>query len=314
VRSVVSGIGTDVENLAQAYEGLRASIPEDGIAVLNDASGALAVSRFQPAFRRMIKNRPVGLRGMLEEVDSPVGRLLFPAFDRFILPSVRDIGTWEPAEADFLRSVLKPGMLAVGVGANVGYTALLMAGSVGPTGLVVALEPEPLNFQLLEANVRRNRARVFPVHAAAGQTTGSIILERSPDNAGDHRTAHHPMGIAHVEVPLVALDDLFPPDTIVDVIVIDAQGFDHLIIRGMKRLLADSSPHLLVEFWPVGIINAGDDPDEVLASYQQLGYTMRILPDVDVSGLTAAEIVAREPEGKDYVTLAMIPDRSHVEA
>lgn len=304
----VDGLAAYVDQLAVAQAALRSEIAiQDHVAVLNDASGTLAVSRFQPAFRRMRQVGTSSIHGMLEDVDSAVGKLLFPAFDRFILSSVRETGTWESAEAAYLRSILRPGMLAVNVGANVGYTALLMAGCVGPTGLIIALEPEPLNFKLLDNNVRRNRAPVFPVHAAAGQATGSIILERSPDNAGDHRTALHPMGVAPVEVPLVALDDLFPEDTTLDVVVIDAQGFDHRIVEGMRRLISDSRPHLVVEFWPVGIVNIGDDPDDVLERYKQLGYELMMLPETDVNDLTAAEILSKHPEGGDHLTLAMIP-------
>jgi hypothetical protein len=90
-------------------------------------------------------------------------------------------------------------------------------------------------------------------------------------------------------------------------VVIDAQGFDHRIIEGMRRVIGESHPRLLIEFWPVGIVNAGDDPDEVLERYRQLGYGLMMLPDVEATALSAAEIVSKHPEGKDHVTLAMIP-------
>ena len=311
-----SDLGEQVEKLSDQLVRLvreneelkkEVSVLSRAVPVMNEHSGALVAFRFKPAFERIRRNITPGPGGMLEEVDSDVGPLLFASFDRFIRAGIRETGTWEVEEAKYLRSVLHAGMTVLDVGANVGYTALLMAECVGSTGLVVALEPEPLNFQLLDANVRRNQSNVFPVHSAAGEVTGSIVLERSPDNAGDHRTAAHPIGVAPVEVPLVALDDLFPSGTRLDFVVIDAQGYDHRVIAGMSRIVEECRPPMLIEFWPVGIVGSGDDPDQVLDGYRELGYRMILLPDTDVTDLSPDCILAKHPEGKDHVTLALVP-------
>jgi protein-L-isoaspartate O-methyltransferase len=52
-------------------------------------------------------------------------------------------GTFEASEAKVLMGRLAPGMTFIDVGANVGYFTALAARCVGPTGLVVALEPSP---------------------------------------------------------------------------------------------------------------------------------------------------------------------------
>ena len=63
------------------------------------------------------------------------------------------------------------------------------------------------------------------------------MLQRSPDNAGDHRTAQHPLGLAPVTVPVVALDDLLPDDMRIDFVVADAQGYDHRVFQGMVGMI-----------------------------------------------------------------------------
>ena len=53
---------------------------------------------------------------------------------------------------------------------------------------MVALEPAPLNFALLNANLRRNGvANVLTIPAAAWRKSGTARLEVDPHNTGDHR-------------------------------------------------------------------------------------------------------------------------------
>ena len=81
--------------------------------------------------------------------------------------------------------------MVVDVGANVGlYTA--MAGmAVGPAGRVVALEPDPECFGVLQQTIRVNvLENVDAVFAAASDSNGTTRLFTSSDNRGDNRLYH----------------------------------------------------------------------------------------------------------------------------
>jgi FkbM family methyltransferase len=305
--------GREVTVRLNALEGAIERIDADEVpsanvelpTVLNGSLGSLVVSRYRPTFIRASIDPAVSPQ-ILESVHSDVGPLVFPAFDRFMLPHIRNVGAWEADESAHLRATLRPGMKVLDIGANVGYMALVMAEAVGDDGFVIALEPEPLNFELLCHNLRRNGAtNVVPVHSAAGERTGTITLQRSPDNAGDHRTAPHPVGIAPLDVPLVAIDDLLGPDQVVDFVLIDAQGYDHRVVQGMAETIKRCRPRMLIEFWPIGILGLGEDPDEVLDQYRSLGYRIHLLPDKDVSHLGAEEILTHTT-GK-HVNLSLSP-------
>src|SRR3954466_13046781 len=58
-------------------------------------------------------------------------------------------------ELSTLRSLIRPGMVIADVGANVGFYALEMSKCVGPSGRVLAFEPDPLTFRLLQERVSR---------------------------------------------------------------------------------------------------------------------------------------------------------------
>ncbi|MCA1844224.1 MAG: FkbM family methyltransferase, partial [Actinobacteria bacterium] len=236
-----------------------------------------------------------------------VGPMLYPADDTVVTPWVAAHGSWEPEESQFLRSLLRPGMGFIDIGAHVGYVSLLAAECIGPRGTGIALEPAPGNFAFLNANLLlAGASRILPVPAAAWRTSGEVQLGLSPDNSGDHRVSDHRSG-ATVSVPAVALDDLLPPDLSVGVIKVDAQGRDHVALEGAVGTISKSRPVVLVEYWPEGITELGDEPEQVLDFYRSLGFNLRMLgDDIDCSkNSCVVEAALAKPGG--YGTLILTP-------
>lgn len=94
------------------------------------------------------------------------------AQDRVIMPNLRDLHTWEPELTEVLTRHVSSGVTAIDVGANIGYTSRVLARLVGESGTVIALEPEPLNFSVLCANMSDlGPERVRCVQAAAAACT-----------------------------------------------------------------------------------------------------------------------------------------------
>ena len=63
-------------------------------------------------------------------------------------------GAYECALVRMLRSFLKPGMVFLDLGANIGYFSAIAAALVGTSGRVFAFEPSPHCFTYLERNLR----------------------------------------------------------------------------------------------------------------------------------------------------------------
>lgn len=246
------------------------------------AAGAIDAESAAEAWRRRLEED--WARGVARPVVEPavrletrVGSLLVSSHDRVMLPMLRDEEWWEDEECEQLEALLRPGMTFVDIGAHVGFMSLLGARAVGPEGRVLAVEPSPANFDLLRVNLATNgMSHVTAVEAAALDRTASANLSLSPFNTGDHRAYPMPSA-ATVAVVGLALDDVIPPDTKIDVVKVDAQGTDHLAIRGMQATLRRSRSVLLVEYWPPGIEELGDDPLEVLGEYRDLGFDVRLL-------------------------------------
>lgn len=189
------------------------------------------------------------------------------------------MGCHEREDLAAFRSLLKPGMCVADIGANIGLYAAVAAKAVGPTGLVVAIEPAPHNFALLERTAELNGfAQIRPIQAAAGDRPGELALYLSDDNTGDNRIYATPAGPRReVRVRCVRLDDLWASEAFPapDVIKIDIQGAEALAFEGMGQLLT-RKPGLkvLMEFWPWGIRQTGRDPAALLRSLRALGFAL----------------------------------------
>jgi FkbM family methyltransferase len=89
-------------------------------------------------------------------------RLLLDADDPGLSRELLDRGTREPEQRFIVERLLRPGLVAFDLGANLGYYTVMMAKLVGQRGAVYAVEPFPDSFRLLDENIRRNR--LFNVH------------------------------------------------------------------------------------------------------------------------------------------------------
>jgi len=267
----------------------------------------LAEQRLDARLAAIVDDRAAAADSVAVETD--VGILLLHAGDEVMTPYIVEHRRWEVAEGAWLRSVLRPGDTVVDCGANVGYFSLLASRAVGPTGAVVAVEPDRDNLRLLRANLWRNGCdNVLVLAAAAHDARGLLALRHNPTNAGDHQV-HAAAAAGDVLVPCMALDDVFD-DTTVQVVKIDTQGTDHLAIAGLRRTLATSpAAQALVEFWLQGMAERGIDAGAVLAGYRALGRPLLVLGDegVAVAATDAQIIEAAQAAPGRYINLVLGP-------
>jgi FkbM family methyltransferase len=93
------------------------------------------------------------------------------------------LNQWEPETVAFFKRVVRPGDRVLDIGAHVGYYTRLFARLVGPAGKVVAVEPHPENFRLLEENTK-DFSQVFRFNVAAGDKEDELQLYDGYDNTG----------------------------------------------------------------------------------------------------------------------------------
>lgn len=180
-------------------------------------------------------------------------------------------GVYSPAESDFVRKWLKPSMVAIDVGANVGYFTLLFSRLVGQSGKVFAFEPTRRTFQFLIDNIRLNEcSNVYPFNSAVGDHSGQLQLIQAESYAESDTNF---VRLSNGETPIVTIDSLRLPK--LDFIKTDTEGFDLRVLRGAENTLRRCRPAILLEVNPGALARYGDSAEELTQFLASLGYSFR---------------------------------------
>lgn len=150
---------------------------------------------------------------------------------------------------DELRRFLSPGDVAIDIGAHSGDTTIPIALAVGPSGCVLALEPNAYVFPILEENagLNPNKTHIIPLMIAATSDDGEVEFEYSDSgfcNGGLHegisKWRHGHAFTLKVQgrnlVGLLKRDYARLIDR-VRYIKIDTEGYDLSVIKSIRSLL-----------------------------------------------------------------------------
>jgi FkbM family methyltransferase len=201
--------------------------------------------------------------------------------DRLLAMLAWKIGLLEDVELALLPEILKPGMTAVDVGANMGLFTLEMAGLAGEAGRVIAFEPDPVNLDMLRRNLAANRvSNVDLIPKAVSDHSGKARLFIREEHSGDSRIFDYKYAHNAIDIETVSLDDLLAGRGGVDFIKIDTQGAECKVLAGMRRLAAESK-HLTMfcEYTPAAMKEAGGSSDEFFALVEGMGLSLGLIAE-----------------------------------
>jgi len=210
------------------------------------------------------------------------------------------------------REHLREGDVAVDVGANVGVVTFLAASIVGPSGRVIAVEPNPDNLQLLYRGIVHNgfgNVEVVP-HAASnrrsvfsltgGTSNTHLIRARAPEEGGFF-------------VQSVVLDEALGNLSRLDFVKMDIEGHEPQAIEGFSHLIERHRPVLLVEFNPRCLVDLQQqDPvaflKQIFALYPRVRVTSAF--DDDETFDSADQLMAYwERRNREVTAQKLLPDR-----
>ncbi len=231
---------------------VRALAAHKGVRSLSRRLGVSGLLRrlYFLCFRRKVRGRSVlrvTFRGRTLFYDTP-SSFEFRVVDRIFTTGERD-------SLEALASALLPGDTVWDVGCRVGEFTVPLAKTVGPSGQVVALEPDPSVRGRLKANLDLNQlenVRVFPL--ALGREAGKAQLawtenscpsllpkkQPGPGSAREGELASLPNGGGRVEVEVLPGDQLRQRERlpVPNAIKIDVEGFEYEVLSGLKETLA----------------------------------------------------------------------------
>ena len=175
------------------------------------------------------------------------GAMLYHLNDAYVGRSLDVYGEYSELEAQLFCHILRPGMTAIDVGANIGAFTVPMARAVFPGGAVVAIEPQRALHQMLCANAALNGLRnVRALQAGAGRAQGRAVAPRIdlmvPRNFGAFALTES--GVGEV-VDIVSIDALGLTDC--HFMKIDVEGTEAAVVHGAAETIARCRPILYVE-------------------------------------------------------------------
>jgi FkbM family methyltransferase len=185
-------------------------------------------------------------------------------------------------ERRLFSSWLKPGDCVLDVGANIGIYTQFLADLVGIQGTVYAIEPDSRNLMLLQ-KLAGTHPQVHIIPALVGSESGEAELFVSPDLNVDHRSYDSGEGRLRRRIRALTLDEIVAGGPQVSAIKIDIQGAELRALRGARDLLQSRKPLLMIlEYWPFGLRQAGENPEDLLALLESSGLTVEVVGGVQL--------------------------------
>ena len=154
-------------------------------------------------------------------------------------------GVYEPEKTDAICRIIRPGDIALDIGAHVGYFSVLMSKLVGSTGRVFSFEPRKINFAFLKKHLAKNKClNVQTIESAVGSSVGTAYMDtRTGTGTGKvHSTGNLAVKIVTVDAFYRQFPELSPPSFI----KIDVEGGEVEVLKGAEATIKKYKPRIIL--------------------------------------------------------------------
>lgn len=182
--------------------------------------------------------------------------------------------SWEYQETRLVSSIIKPGMVVLDIGAEMGYYTIIFSRLVGESGRVFSFEPHPEHRKYLSRNIEINSLHNVKIcEFGLSDKTGSAFLER---NWARIEKVDAP-GKRYLEVGMERFDQWWQREGggRVDFAKIDIEGAELNALLGMKETLREYHPMIVVEVHTFQIKRFGFSAHHLINFLSGLGYVSR---------------------------------------
>jgi FkbM family methyltransferase len=232
--------------------------------------------------------------------------------DTVIGASIVDTGVWAERDMEVFRTIVRPGMTVLDIGANIGHHTVAYSKIVGPNGRVIAFEPQRLIYQILNGNIAINGCQnTEAIRSCVGETLGFVnmfpisysdrtnfgALGVAPDSHGSASVSGEQCRVAPLDT---LLGELVSPISRCDFIKIDVQSFELFVLRGALKTLNLFKPTLFLEISPFWM-SKFYDYREIYKLLWTAGYQVEHFGDPATATNTIKEWSGRETEEWDII-------------
>lgn len=159
---------------------------------------------------------------------------------------------WEPETMHIFYKLAQKSNFILDIGANTGLFTLL-ALATNPQAKVMAFEPVTHVYQRLLYHLEINgwsdrcEAKNLAVSNSIGKTKLHIPFEDVPLSASLNLQGFRGYEGYLVDIDVTTIDAVYSQKQPIELIKIDAEGFEDKVIQGMEQVLSYSTPNLIIE-------------------------------------------------------------------
>jgi FkbM family methyltransferase len=182
-------------------------------------------------------------------------------------------GIREPECTRIMKKELKKGMIIAEIGANIGYYALLEASIIGKTGKIYAIEPFPLNFDLLNKNINLNSYQniIDAYNIAISNRSGVEKLYVKDKHNLCNMLENESEG--SIEVKTETFDNFIKNKQKPELIRMDIEGYEYFVLDGMKKTIKQcNSCKMFIELHLYQMDKKGLDYKKPVKTLFELGF------------------------------------------
>ncbi|RAJ99964.1 FkbM family methyltransferase [Larkinella arboricola] len=204
------------------------------------------------------------LKSTFKEYDYQVIRLELPQYGQievaqWLNPLLEKPYVVSIADVNFYKEFTKEGDFIIDIGAHMGDMTLPMALAVGKSGLVLAFDPNPIVYKILEKNasLNRDKTNIDPYRLAIATNEGEYFYNSSEatfSNGGISAVENSPHGKYGLKEKIQAVNlERFLNEKYQDrlshlsLIKIDTEGLDIEIIKSIETVLTTYKPTVIFE-------------------------------------------------------------------
>ncbi|HEX8998196.1 MAG TPA: FkbM family methyltransferase [Ktedonobacterales bacterium] len=214
--------------------------------------------------------------------------------------NIADTERADTVDTQWLRRRLKAGSVFVDIGAGFGAASILAARIVGPTGKVIAVEPDPIKVHTLRQSkaLLPHPENLTVIHGVAGEINGTTRFDPTSSRDDASASSHCRIGIT---TPMRRMDGVLAGVPHVDVLKLSMNDLNAGALRSMEAIIRRDRPLVLTDYWFTGAATGAGDAsrnrNDLRDLLTELGYRFDLLHSgADGVAQTARDAVAAGPQ------------------
>jgi FkbM family methyltransferase len=204
---------------------------------------------------------------------------IYTTADNYIEWTILSTGTYEDEISKLIKISVKPGDIALDIGANIGLQSIRMSQCAGPEGKVYAFEPLGYLQEKLNKNIKLNKAdnvKLFPFALSNAESEADFKINKNNWNQGTFSIGSSNQGTDSQHVIIKVADEIPEIKDLnrLDLVKIDVEGFEYQVLLGLEKALEKYKPRIIFEYDNNYWLTNGQSMNDCYNFLSRLGYVL----------------------------------------